>query len=143
MSKKRIALAVALLGVLASGNSYAQTELRIGMRDDPGSLDPATNATFVGRVSLQSICDKLVDIDPMGNLVPMLATGWEWSDDGTEVTLSLRDGVVFHDGTSFDAEAVKYNIERYRTLPGSRRASELAVIDTVEVIDDLTVKFIL
>lgn len=143
MSKKRIALAVALLGVLASGTSYAQTELRIGMRDDPGSLDPATNATFVGRVSLQSICDKLVDINPMGNLVPMLATGWEWSDDGTEVTLSLRDGVVFHDGTSFDAEAVKYNIERYRTLPGSRRASELAVIDTVEVIDDLTVKFIL
>lgn len=143
MSKKSLVLAVALLGALASGTAYGQSDLRIGMRDDPGSLDPATNATFVGRVSLQSICDKLVDIDPQGELVPMLATEWEWSEDGTEVTLSLREGVVFHDGTAFDAEAVKYNIERFKTLEGSRRAAELEAIETVEVIDDFTVKFLL
>ena len=85
--------------------AFGQTDLRIGMRDDPGSLDPATNATFVGRVSLQSICDKLVDIDPQGNLIPMLATEWQWSEDGTQVTLSLREGVVFQDGTAFDGVA--------------------------------------
>lgn len=140
MSKKFFALAVMALGALASGAAFGQTELRIGMRDDPGSLDPATNATFVGRVSLQSICDKLVDIDVDGNLVPMLATQWDWSDDGTQVVLSLRDDVVFHDGTPFDAEAVKYTLERFQTLEGSRRAAEIDAIASIDVVDDFTVQ---
>jgi peptide/nickel transport system substrate-binding protein len=143
-ARRYLVLAAALMGTsLASGAALAQSELRIGMRDDPGSLDPATNATFVGRVSLQSICDKLVDIDAEGNLVPMLAESWEWNDAGTEVTLKLRQGVVFHDGTPLDAEAVRYTLDRYKTLEGSRRAAELGTIASVEVIDPATVKLVL
>jgi len=117
----------------------AQSELRIGLRDDPGSLDPATNATFVGRVILQSVCDKLVDIDAEGQLVPMLATAWEWSEDGTVVTMTLREGVTFHDGTPVDAEAVAWNLNRYLTLEGSRRRAEIQAIESVEVVDAQTV----
>ncbi|HEY4203076.1 MAG TPA: ABC transporter substrate-binding protein [Devosiaceae bacterium] len=144
MNKKTTVLAATLVATLAlSGNAFAASELRIGMRDDPGSLDPATNATFVGRVSLQSVCDKLVDIDQQGNLVPMLATSWEWSADGKEVTLKLRDGVKFQDGTAFDADAVKFNLDRYLTMEGSRRKPEIAVIKDVAVVDPSTVKLTL
>ncbi|MGV8950880.1 MAG: ABC transporter substrate-binding protein [Cypionkella sp.] len=140
MKRTNLALAVGLAAMLTSGTALGQSDLRIGMRDDPGSLDPTTNATFVGRVSLQSICDKLVDIDAEGNLIPMLATTWEWSEDGTQVTLTLREDVVFHDGTPMDAESVKYTLERFKTLEGSRRAAEIAVIDTIEVVDPSTVR---
>jgi len=141
---RKLVFASALVASLAVGTSaFGAGELRIGMRDDPGSLDPATNATFVGRVSLQSVCDKLVDIDTQGNLVPMLATEWTWSDDGTEVTLKLREGVKFHDGTAFDAEAVKFNLDRFLTMEGSRRRAEISAIKTVEVVDPLTVKLTL
>jgi peptide/nickel transport system substrate-binding protein len=138
MTNYKTALSAGVLALMVSTTAFG-SDLRIGMRDDPGSLDPATNATFVGRVSLQSICDKLVDIDAQGNLVPMLATEWAWSADGTEVTLTLRQDVVFHDGTPFNAEAVKYTLERFKTLEGSRRASEISAIDTIEVADEFTV----
>jgi len=141
--KKRTTIAVTAMSLMMSGSALAASELHIGMRDDPGSLDPATNATFVGRVSLQSVCDKLVDIDPDGNLVPMLATSWDWSDDGTEVTLKLRDGVKFQDGTPFDADAVKFNLERYLTMEGSRRRAEISAIKEVTVVDPSTVKLTL
>lgn len=130
----------ALSLVMLTGAAAAQ-DLTIGMRDDPGSLDPATNASFVGRVSLQSVCDKLFDIDTDGNLVPMLAEDWTWSDDSTEVTINLRQGVTFHDGTPFNADAVAYNVDRFQTLEGSRRRAELEVIEGVEVVDEHTVIF--
>ena len=89
MFKRRLLHTTFLIATLAGASSaLAASELRIGLRDDAGSLDPATNATFVGRVSMQSICDKLVDIDVDGNLQPMLATKWDWSADGTVLTLT-------------------------------------------------------
>jgi peptide/nickel transport system substrate-binding protein len=115
------------------------SELRIALQDDPDTLDPALNWSFVGRHVLQSVCDKLVDIDPDGTIVPMLATGWRWSPDGLLLTLDLRAGVSFQDGERFDAQAVKFNLERELTLPGSRRKSELAALDTVEVTGPLEI----
>ena len=55
----------------------------------------------------------------------------------------MREGIVFHDGTPFDAEAVKYNIERAKTLPLSRRKGELAPIERVEVVNPSTVRLVL
>ena len=112
--------------------TYAQ-ELRIGLQDDADVLDPDQSRTFVGRIVYTAPCDKLVDITPELEIIPQLATKWSWNDDGTKLTMSLREGVVFHDGTPFDAEAVKANIERSKTLPESRRKSELSSVDTVEV----------
>jgi peptide/nickel transport system substrate-binding protein len=142
MRKLTYALMVAAATALPA-SAMAQTfdrELNIGLGDDPGSLDPATNASFVGRVSLQSVCDKLVDIDVKGNLVPMLATAWDWAPDGKSVTLTLRQNVVFHDGEPFNAASVKFNLDRFLTMEGSRRRSEISVIDKVVVVDPYKVR---
>jgi peptide/nickel transport system substrate-binding protein len=127
------------LMVLAANAAVADTTLRIGIQDDPDVLDPHRSRTYSGRLVYTALCDKLVDISPQLEYVPQLATAWHWSDDGKTLTMTLRDGVTFHDGETFDAAAVKFNLDRARTLPDSLRKSELASIDSVEVIDPKTV----
>src|SRR5207342_2489495 len=109
---------------------FAQT-LRFGLAEDPDVLDPTLARTFVGRIVFAALCDKLVDIDEKLNIVPQLAESWTWSSDGKALTMKLRPGVTFHDGEKFDAAAVKFNIERHKTLPGSNRRGELALVTTV------------
>ncbi|MGH7005474.1 MAG: ABC transporter substrate-binding protein, partial [Alphaproteobacteria bacterium] len=127
---------------LASTCASAQS-LRIGLAEDPDILDPTLARTYVGRIVFSSICDKLFDIDENVKIVPQLATGFEISGDGKEVLITLRDGVKFHDGEKFDAEAAKFSIERHLTMQGSFRRSEIAPIDKVEVVDPLTIKLVL
>ncbi len=129
--------AAALIAAMAAG-AHAQ-ELRIGLQDDADVLDTDQSRTFVGRIVYTALCDKLVDIDPDLNIVPQLATDWSWSDDETELTMTLREGVVFHDGTPFNADAVVANIDRSLNHPESRRRSEIASIDGVEAVDEYTV----
>ena len=88
----------------------------------------------MGRIVYAALCDKLVDITPELELVPQLATEWSWNEDGTQLTMKLREGVTFHDGTPFDAEAVAANIERSQTMEESRRKSEVASITGTEVL---------
>src|SRR5690606_10010210 len=88
--------------------ALAQSTLRIGLAEDPDILDPALARTYVGRIVFASLCDKLFDIDTSANVVPQLATGYTVSDDGLTVTIDLRQGVTFHDGTAMDAEAVRF-----------------------------------
>ena len=138
--KTSFSLALALsLGATA----LQAQDMRIGLQEDPDVLDPDQSRTFVGRIVYASLCDKLVDITPDLEIIPQLATGWEWSDDGLMLTMSLREGVVFHDGTAFDAAAVAANIDRSQNLPESRRKSELNSITGVEVVDDTTIQFTL
>jgi peptide/nickel transport system substrate-binding protein len=125
--------------LLAANAAFAETTLRIGIQDDPDVLDPHRSRTYSGRLVYTALCDKLVDINPQLTYVPQLATAWHWSEDGKTLTLNLRDGVTFHDGEPFDAAAVKFNLDRARTLPDSLRKSELASVDSVEVIDGKTV----
>ncbi len=132
------AAVVSLLVALASP-AAAQT-LRIGLQEDPDTLDGARSWSFVGRVVMTSICDKLVDIAPDGSIVPMLATSWTTADDGKSITFKLRTGVLFHDGERFDAAAVKFSLERALTLPDSRRKSEISAVRSVDVIDETTVR---
>jgi peptide/nickel transport system substrate-binding protein len=115
--------------------------LRIALGQDPDALDPAVGITYVGRVVFASVCDKLVDIDAKLNYVPQLATEWTWSADNLTLTMKLRQGVKFQDGETFDAQAVKANIERYQNAPFSKRKAELKSVQSVEVIDPATVAF--
>ncbi|MGY6570794.1 MAG: ABC transporter substrate-binding protein [Salinarimonas sp.] len=133
--------AAALIAAMAAG-AHAQ-ELRIGLQDDADVLDTDQSRTFVGRIVYTALCDKLVDIDPDLNIVPQLATDWSWSDDETVLTMNLREGVVFHDGTPFNADAVVANIDRSQNLPESRRKSEVASISAVEAVDEFTVRLTL
>jgi peptide/nickel transport system substrate-binding protein len=74
------------------------------------------------------------------HFVPQLATSWEWSADGLALTVHLRADVRFQDGTLFDADAVKVNIERDRTMATSLRKAELRPVSSIEVVDPLTVR---
>ncbi len=114
--------------------------LRIGLAEDPDILDPTLARTFVGRIVFASLCDKLFDIDEKLNIVPQLATAYEWSADSKTLTIKLRTDVTFHDGEKMDAAAVKFNLERHKTMPGSNRSGELRPVNTVDVVDASTVR---
>jgi peptide/nickel transport system substrate-binding protein len=131
---------VMVLGLAIAASAASAQNLRIGLAEDPDVLDPSLARTFVGRIVFASLCDKLVDIDEKLNIVPQLATSWQWSPDNKALTMKLRPGVTFHDGEKFDAAAVKFNIERHKTIAGSNRRGELLPVSTVDVVDGMTVR---
>src|SRR5689334_6087494 len=137
----RIIRALLAAGTLATTLAQAQAQtLRFGLAEDPDILDPTLARTFVGRIVFSALCDKLFDIDEKLNIVPQLATSYQWSPDSKALTIKLRQGVTFHDGEKFDAAAVKYNIERHKNMAGSNRRGELAPVSSVDVVDASTVR---
>src|SRR5499426_1466931 len=140
MSWKRMQMVVVATMLLATVPASAQSVLRIGLNDDPDALDPTISRAYVGRLVFAALCDKLFDVTPDLKIVPQLATGYEWAPDSRSVVLKLRPGVKFHDGEPFNAEAVRFNIERHLNTPGSFRKSEIGEIKSVDVINDLTVR---
>jgi len=139
----RTLIAACLFGFTLSADAAATHILRIGLADDPDMLDPTLARTFSGRTVFAAMCDKLFDIGPELEIVPQLATGWEWTDGNSGLIVRIRPGVKFHDGEPLDAAAVKYNIERHLTMPGSTRKAEISAVTGVEIIDDHTVKLVL
>lgn len=131
-----------LAAVLAAALPASAQHLRIGLADDADILDPTLSRTFVGRIVYAGLCDKLFDINDKLEIVPQLATGYRW-DSPTQLTVTLRDGVRFHDGEKMDAEAVRYSLNRHLTLQGSFRRSEISSIQSIEVVDPLTVRLLL
>jgi peptide/nickel transport system substrate-binding protein len=141
---RRLLLAAGLLAAAFAcvpRPAAAQT-LRIALREDADILDPSLARTYVGRIVFAGLCDKLFDIDEKLQIVPQLATGYEWAD-ATTLLIHLRPGVVFQDGEAMDAAAVKYSLERHLTMPGSFRRSEIGAIDHVDVVDPATVRVVL
>jgi len=128
---------LAVLAMFAVTQASAQT-LHIGLRQDPDLLDPTLGSSYVGRIVFSGICDKLFDIDEKLNIVPVLATGYEWKDP-THLLIRLRPDVMFQDDEKFNAEAVKYKLNRDLTAKGSMRRGEVNSIETIEVVDPLTV----
>lgn len=140
-------LVAALLPLLAAPafaqTTPAPTTLRIGIGADPNVLDPAQSGSFVERVVFSALCDKLVDVAPDLTFRAELATAWAWAPDGLALTLTLREGARFQDGTPIDAAAVKANLDRYRTARESRRRSELRQVTEVQAPDARTVRLVL
>jgi peptide/nickel transport system substrate-binding protein len=115
--------------------------LRFGYTIGPSQgLDPHKTSLAQDTVWLAPIYDPLIIEMPDSTLVPGLATAWEFVDDDTVLELTLREGVTFHDGGQFDADVVKANIERAKTIEGSAVAPLLAVVESVDVVDDVTVR---
>jgi peptide/nickel transport system substrate-binding protein len=123
-----------------AGELDPNAKLTLDVSVDLTNLDPHKATYSFDMNFLEAIYDRLFDITKTGEVIPMLATEYEWVDDGAALDLTLREGVVFHDGTPFDAEAVKANIERAKTLEGSAVAVELTTVDSVEVIDETHVR---
>lgn len=137
---RRLLLAAGLLAAVTSTAS-AQT-LRIALRQDLDVLDPTIATTYVGRIVFAGLCDKLFDIDQHLNIVPQLATGYEWADPKTLI-IHLRPNVKFQDGEPMNAAAVKFTLEHYLHTPGSYRRGEISSIDHVDVVNPLTVRVVL
>lgn len=139
------------VGRLVSGMQYApsvqaapvsakSSTINIALASDINTLDPAISASFYDRQVLNNIMDKLFDINSKGRIVPMLATGYTVSKDRRTYTLTLRKGVKFQDGTPFNAQAVTFNLDRYRQASSAPRATELKLVDSVTASGAYTVK---
>ena len=134
-------------GVLAAaltliGPAAAQKKtLVVALNQDPDILDPTLSRTYVGRIIYEHMCEKLYEIDENLNIYPQLAAEMpRFSDGGKTVTIKLRSGVKFNDGTPMTAEAVKFSLDRHREMNGSNRRSELTSVNEVEVADPLTIR---
>ena len=115
-----------------SGNA-ADTILKVGSTSYPTSLDPATSGGGSDHPYLYLIYDRLVDADrATGTLKPGLATSWKFSDDGRQLEMELRQGVQFHDGTPFNADAVLASIKRYQQ---KRVQTDLDIVTDVKVVE--------
>jgi peptide/nickel transport system substrate-binding protein len=143
MINRRKLIAACLFGSMLIACAAAAQTLRIGLADDPDILDPTLARTFSGRIVFAALCDKLFDIGPELEIVPQLAIGWEWTDSNKGLIVRVRPGVRFQDREPLDAAAVKFNIERHLSMPGSNRKSEISAVSGVEIIDDHSVKLVL
>ncbi|MCA1670602.1 MAG: ABC transporter substrate-binding protein, partial [Thermomicrobia bacterium] len=113
----------------------------IAQSSDATSLDPAKSTATVDSNIYVGIYNKIAELDEKGGLAPSLAESWEESSDHLTWTLRLRKGVKFHDGTDFNADAVKVNLERYIDPKlNSPRAGEIPNVTGVTVVDPYTAK---
>lgn len=124
----------------SDGSASPDGVLRYGYRVEITRFDPHRATSAFDNQYLNHVYDRLVHLNQQNETVPGLADSWSFSDDGLTMTLELRDDVTFHDGTPFDAETVKANIERAKTLEDSAVASELAIVEAVNVAEDHTVE---
>ena len=123
-----------------SGAPKTGGTLKVAQETEIVTLDPNASGLLVEREIYYNMYDSLLGIDAKLNFVPQLAKSWQFTDDKTLV-FNLRSDVKFHDGTPFNGEAVKFNIDRYLTDPKSVRKSDLSSVDSVEAKDATTVVF--
>jgi len=113
--------------------------LRVAMPYNPAALDPLTGRNNPDFNTLFALYDALIGFDPETlELTPMLAKSWEFKDP-TTLVLELREGVEFHDGEPFNAEAVVLHLDRCKSYERSNVKSDVAVIDKVEATGPLQV----
>src|SRR5574337_1706177 len=150
MQRARWIVFMALLvgGIALAPVAWAATQpvsggtLIYGAGADPDSLDPANTDSNTGEAFGHMMNNYLVRFDAKVKIHPDLATSWTQSKDGLTWTFKLRKGVKFHDGTPFNAEAVKYNFERFLGPEKPLKSSlHTPIIKSVEVVDEYTVRF--
>jgi peptide/nickel transport system substrate-binding protein len=113
---RRLLAVAGALSVLCATGAAAQKSggtLRMTHREDPGDISIHESGTFSVVVPFMGVFNNLVMFDPqkkqnsLDTIVPDLATAWKWNDDGTKLTLTLRQGVTWHDGKPFTAKDVQ------------------------------------
>lgn len=138
---KRCLLLVLLLGTLLS-TGVAQNELVIARPTDAISLDANLETTAPGAWVFGNIIEPLITLNPDGSIAPRLATEWEFVEP-TRLRFTLREGVTFHDGTPFNADAVKFTWDRALfDEPIGRWKGLAGPIAAVEVVDEYTVDIV-
>ena len=127
---------------LSAGMACAQTDITVAIQLEPPNLDPTGGAAqAIDSVLYSNVFEGLTRFMADGSVVAGLASGWDISEDGLTYTFTLRDGVTFHDGTTMDAEDVKFSLDRARAEDSTNAQKGLfADIAEVTVIDPLTVQ---
>uniref|UniRef100_UPI003F71D681 ABC transporter substrate-binding protein n=1 Tax=Marinobacterium profundum TaxID=1714300 RepID=UPI003F71D681 len=130
-------------GLMATASAQAAGTLTVASPQDPGSWDPVDTFLVNWASVATNIYDGLTYRGPNTELVPGLATSWEELDNGTRIRFKLREGVQFHNGEPFNADAVKFTFDRLMGEEGKKgpQRSNYAAIDHVEVIDNYSVDF--
>lgn len=112
----------------------------IALENELRTLDPLDSSQLVEREVFYNMYDSLFTIDPSLKIQAGLVKSWDISDP-LNYKFTLQSGVKYQDGTPFNAQSVKDNITRYKTASNSRRKSDLASVNSVEVVDDAHVVF--
>lgn len=136
-----VLLALALLSM--ASNAWAGRDQRsvvISITLEPDSLDPTTSPTSaIGEIVHYNVFEGLVKIQENGTVAPLLAQSWQVDEQGKRYTFALRRGVIFHDGSVFDARAVRFTLERALAPHSPNKAKkalfDLTLINHVEPLD--------
>src|SRR5688572_4164149 len=143
MNPWKSAAAAAVLALASSTAAMAaRADLVLGMPLEPPHLDPTAGAAAaIDEVLYANVFEGLTRIGSRGEVLPALAESWTVSDDGKVYTFKLRTSVRFHDGTDFNADDVKFSLDRARADNSTNAQKALfAAIDSVEAVDPSTVK---
>ena len=145
---RQILTRVAILAAFAawscgSGETEAGNELIFASSADATILDPHDTTDSQSDQIIRMIYNGLIRFDENMNIVGDLATDWNMAEDGRTWTFNLRQGVRFHDGSPFNAEAVRRNFARVLAREQNfKRRPLFEVIENVEVVDDLTLRIV-
>jgi peptide/nickel transport system substrate-binding protein len=140
----KFATASALAMIVATG-AMAKSDITLAMQLEPPHLDPTSAAAgAIDSVLYSNVFEGLTRFASDGSIIPGLAQSWVISDDGLTYTFKLAEGVTFHDGTTMDAEDVKFSLDRARAEDSANAQKALfASIADVEAVDASTVKITL
>lgn len=127
------------MGVAAQSTGGTFTEV---LATDPETLDPHITSNGNAWTVFTEIYSSLIYQDLDLTYKGLLAESWEISEDSTEITFKLREGITFHDGSEFNADSVLFTIERLKEIGAKSPIYDAALGITVEVIDPLNVKFV-
>src|SRR5262249_1714560 len=134
-------VAIAATGLAATPQKAdAEGQLVVAWAGPMTSLDPHRVGNSADQVYLFLMYDRLTRLDTDLTIKPMLAKSWGFGADGRTLTLQLRDDVTFHDGTPFNAAAVKANLERAKQIDRSTVTNLLASIESIEAVGDYEVR---
>lgn len=138
---KRITALFIAFAVSSAIAQAAQTDITIGMQLEPPNLDPTAGAAAaIDEVVYANVFEGLTRFGADGSVKPALAKSWEISDDGLTYTFTLQSGITFHDGSAFNAEDVKFSLDRSRADNSTNAQKQLFdSIDTIEVADPETI----
>ncbi|MBL0934674.1 MAG: hypothetical protein IBJ07_07970 [Rhizobiaceae bacterium] len=136
------ALAAAILAA-PTGALAAPETIAVALPGDFPGLDPSKDTSPLGFNYRLNVFDALTELQRDGQMNPRLAEEWTFSEDLTEWTFKLREGVKFHDGSPFSADDVVFTIERILADEATPVRTFLKLVKSVEKVDDNTVKFTL
>ncbi|MEH6390299.1 MAG: ABC transporter substrate-binding protein [Sulfitobacter sp.] len=127
---------------LMAGSVAAKGDITVAMQLEPPHLDPTSAAAgAIDSVLYSNVFEGLTRFMGDGSVVPGLAESWEISDDGLTYTFKLHSGVTFHDGTTMDADDVKFSLDRINADDSANAQKALfSAISEVKVLDPTTVE---